>query len=170
MRKMLKKEKEKGFQLWWVGGKESGLARRSARARGRRPSCGPVRVTARAREGTTPLPWAHMPARAEGGGNGVTVDGGANRSPAGREPGRRWARRRFAAGGPVLGQCVGALARGGAGEPRGGLNLARGGREGAVRGEAAELRGGVAVGELWASNRGGGVVYCVCGQVRKLLG
>jgi len=77
-----------------------------------------------------------------GGGNGVTVDGGANRSPAGREPGRRWARRRFAAGGPVLGQCVGALARGGAGEPRGGLNLARGGQEGAVRGEVAELRGG----------------------------
>ena len=34
----------------------------------------------------------------------------------------------------------------------------------------AELRGGVAVGELWASNRGGGVVYCVCGKVRKLLG
>jgi hypothetical protein len=105
-----------------------------------------------------------------GGGNGVTVDGGANRSPAGREPGRRWARRRFAAGGPVLGQCVGALARGGAGEPRGGLNLARGGREGAVRGEAAELRGGVAVGELWASNRGGGVVYCVRGGVAKLGG
>jgi hypothetical protein len=112
-----------------------------------------------------------MPARAEGrGGSGVTVDGGANRSPAGREPGRRWARRRFAAGGPVLGQCVGALARGGAGEPRGGLNLARGGREGAVRGEAAELRGGVAVGELWASNRGGGVVYCVRGGVAKLGG
>jgi hypothetical protein len=30
---MLKKEKEKGFQLWWAGGKESGPARRSARAR-----------------------------------------------------------------------------------------------------------------------------------------
>jgi hypothetical protein len=40
---------------------------------------------------------------------------------------------------------------------------------GAARGEVAELRGGVAVGELWASNRGGGVVYCVCGKVRKLL-
>ena len=47
--------------------------------------------------------------------------------------------------------------------------MARGGREGAVREEAVELRGGVAVGELWASNRGGGVVYCVCGKVRKLL-
>jgi hypothetical protein len=65
---MLKKEKEEGFQLWWAGGKESGPARRSARARGRRPNCGPVRVTARALEGTKPLPWAHMPARAEGGG------------------------------------------------------------------------------------------------------
>jgi hypothetical protein len=64
---MLKKEKEEGFQLWWAGGKESGPARRSARARGRRPNCGPVRVTARALEGTKPLPWAHMPARAEGG-------------------------------------------------------------------------------------------------------
>jgi hypothetical protein len=41
---------------------------------------------------------------------------------------------------------------------------------GAVRGEAAELRGGVAVGELWASNRGGGVVYCVRGGVAKLGG
>jgi hypothetical protein len=60
----------------------------------------------------------------------------------GGEPGRRWARRRFAAGGPVLGQRVGALAWGGTGEPRGGLNLARGGQKGAVRGEVAELRGG----------------------------
>jgi hypothetical protein len=29
---------------------------------------------------------------------------------------------------------------------------------------------GIAVGELWASNRGGGVMYCVCGKVGKLLG
>jgi hypothetical protein len=29
---------------------------------------------------------------------------------------------------------------------------------------------GIAVGELWASNRGGGVMYCVCGKERKLLG
>jgi hypothetical protein len=41
---------------------------------------------------------------------------------------------------------------------------------GVVRGEAAELCGGVAVGELWASNRGGGVVYCVRGGVAKLGG
>jgi hypothetical protein len=48
--------------------------------------------------------------------------------------------------------------------------LARGGREGVVRGEVAELRGGVAVGELWARNRGGEVVYCVRGGVAKLGG
>jgi hypothetical protein len=59
-----------------------------------------------------------------------------------RKTGHRWARRRFAAGGPVLGPQGGALARPGAGEPRGRLDLARGGREGAVRGEVAELRGG----------------------------
>jgi hypothetical protein len=47
--------------------------------------------------------------------------------------------------------------------------LARGGREGAVRGEVAELRGGVAVGELWASNRGGGVALWVRGDARELL-
>jgi hypothetical protein len=47
--------------------------------------------------------------------------------------------------------------------------LARGAREGAVRGEAAELRGGVAVGELWASNRGGGVALWVRGDARELL-
>ena len=29
---------------------------------------------------------------------------------------------------------------------------------------------GIAVGELWVSNRGGGVMYCVCGKERKLLG
>jgi hypothetical protein len=48
--------------------------------------------------------------------------------------------------------------------------LARGGREGVVRGEMAELRGGFAVGELWARNRGGEVVYCVRGGVAKLGG
>jgi hypothetical protein len=45
-----------------------------------------------------------------------------------------------------------------------------GGREGAVCGEAAELRGGVADDELWARNWGGGVVYCVRGGVAKLGG
>jgi hypothetical protein len=77
----------------------------------------------------------------KGGETALRLTAGRTGRPRG-EPGRWWARRRFATGGPVLGQRAGALARGGAGEPRGGLNLARGGREGAVRGEAAELRGG----------------------------
>jgi hypothetical protein len=42
MRKGWKKEKEKGFLCRWAGG-IFGPARRSARARGRRPSCGPRR-------------------------------------------------------------------------------------------------------------------------------
>jgi hypothetical protein len=67
----------------------------------------------------------------------------ANRSSGrGGKAGRRWARRRFAAGGPVLDPRGGVLARAGAGDSNGRLNLARGGWEGAVRGEVAELRGG----------------------------
>jgi hypothetical protein len=65
-----------------------------------------------------------------GGGDGATVDGGANQPSAWREPRRRWAQRRFAAGDPVLWQWVGGLARAGVGEPRGGLDLVRGGRGG----------------------------------------
>jgi hypothetical protein len=115
------------------------------RARGRE-GASPVAAQGgrrRGRAGMTPSPRG--PHTSESG-----IEGGKRRygrrrgEPAvrGGEPGRRWARRRFAAGGPVLGQRVGALAREGAGEPRGGLNLARGGREGAVRGEVAEFCGG----------------------------
>jgi hypothetical protein len=43
-------------------------------------------------------------------------------------------------------------------------------REGVARGEAAKFRGGVAVGELGARNRGGEMVYCVRGGVAKLGG
>jgi hypothetical protein len=93
-----------------------------------------------------------------------------NRPSTGREPGRRWARRRFAAGGPVLGPRGGSLARAGAGDPRGRLNLARGGREGAVCGEVAELRGGDRRRCLWVRDWGGEVVLCVRGIERKLLG
>jgi hypothetical protein len=85
---------------------------------------------------------AHTSARAEGE-TAPRVDGAGERVVRGeRKTGRRWARRRFAAGGPVLGPRGGALARAGAGDPRGRLDLARGGREGAVRGEVAELRDG----------------------------
>jgi hypothetical protein len=83
---MLKKEKEKGFQLWWAEGKKSGPAKRSARARGRRPSCGPMRVTARAREETTPLPRAHTPARAEGGKTASRLTVGRTGRPRGGNP------------------------------------------------------------------------------------
>jgi hypothetical protein len=68
------------------------------------------------------------------GGSAPRVDGAGE--PAGR------GERNPATSDPVLGPRGGALARGGAGEPRGRLDLARGGREGAVRGEVAELRGG----------------------------
>jgi hypothetical protein len=92
-----------------------------------------------------------MSARAEGGKRRHGSTARVSRSSAEKETRppvgsaairRRWARRRFAAGDPVLGPRGGALARGGAGEPRGRLDLARGGQEGAVRGEVAELRGG----------------------------
>jgi hypothetical protein len=108
MRKGWEKEKEKGFPRWWAGG-NFGLAA----AQGE--------VTARAREERTPSPRAHMPARAEGE-TAPRVDGaGEPVVRGGRNP---------AAGGPVLGQWVVALAWGGSGEPRGGLNLARGVRGG----------------------------------------
>jgi hypothetical protein len=128
---------------------------------GRGGRFGPARRGARAREGADPAAahgrgdgagaWerrrhrgAHTSARAGGGGETAPrVDGAGE--PAVREErktGRRWARRRFAVGGPVLGPRGGGLARAGAGDPRGRLDLARGGREGAVRGEVAELRGG----------------------------
>jgi hypothetical protein len=84
---------------------------------------------------------AGPPVSESGGGErcrGLTAR--ANR-PSGGKTGRRWARRRLAADGPVLGPLGGGLARAGAGDPRGRLNLARGGWEGAARGEVAELRG-----------------------------
>jgi hypothetical protein len=110
----------------------------------RRPSYGPrARETARARgsDGVTAGP----PVSESGGGGEVTaprVDGASEPAVRGRKAGRRWARRRFAAGGPVLGPRGGGLAWAGASDPRGRLDLARGGWEGAARGEVAELRGG----------------------------
>jgi hypothetical protein len=134
---------------------QPGAAHARARAPAQlRPKAG---ETARARgsDGVTAGPHVSE----SGGGNGATGRRrGRTGRPRGKKPGCRWARRRFAAGDPVLGPRGGALARGGAGEPRGRLDLARGGREGAVRGEVAELRGGIA-GELWARDWGGGVVF-----------
>jgi hypothetical protein len=84
---------------------------------------------------------AHASERAGGADGANGRRGGANRPSAREKTGRRWSRRRFAAGDPVLGQRAGALAQGGAGELRGGPNLARGGWERADRREVAELRG-----------------------------
>jgi hypothetical protein len=132
---------------------------------------GPARRGARAREGADPATahgrgdsagarerrhhrWAHSSGRAdEGGGKrrrGSTAR--VNRPSAGRKPGRRWARRRFATGVPVLGPRGGGLARAGAGDPTGRLDLARGGWEGAVREEVTELRGGDR--RRWSSGEG----------------
>jgi hypothetical protein len=95
-----------------------------AGARGRRHRCGPTRQ------------------REQRGETALRPDGVGEPAERGRKAGRRWARQRFAAGGPVLGPWGGGLARAEAGDSRGRLNSARGGWEGAVRGEVAELRGG----------------------------
>jgi hypothetical protein len=69
-------------------------------------------------------------------------DGAGEPAERGEKTGRQWARRRLAAGGPVLGPRGGGLARAGAGDPRGRLNLASGGGAGAPQGAVGELRGG----------------------------
>jgi hypothetical protein len=140
MRKGWKKKKKKGFLLCWAGGRVFGPPGRE-RAR-LRPSCGP-----RARETTRVHGHdgvAAGPLVSESGGGETVLRPGSVGEPAerGRKAGRRWARRWFAAGGPVLGPWGGGLARAEAGDSRGRLNSARGGWEGAVRGEVAELRDG----------------------------
>jgi hypothetical protein len=141
MRKGWKKEKRKGIPSQMGRGGGFGPARRSARAReGAGPDVAQDGETARARrsDGVTAGPTRQRERR----GNGAMGRRrGRTGRPRGKKPGRRWARRRFAADDPFLGPRGGALAWGGAGEPRVGLNLASGGREGAVRGEVAELRG-----------------------------
>ena len=84
---MLKKEKEKGFQLWWAGWKESGPARREcARARMRRPSCGPGQGTARAREGDGVAAGPTCQREREGEENGVRLTGGGEPAVRGEDP------------------------------------------------------------------------------------
>jgi hypothetical protein len=114
---------------------------------------------------------AHTSARAKGGGGTALRSAGAG-EPAerGRKAGRRWARRRFAAGGPVLGPRGGGLARAGAGDPRGGLIWLEGAERGLSAGRWWSSATGIAAGGLWVRDWGGEVVLCVCGSVRKLLG
>jgi hypothetical protein len=141
MRKGWKKEKRKGIpsQVGWGGSAQPGAAHARARAPAQ---LWPKTGRRRGRVGATASPRGPHVSES-GGGNGATGRRrGRTGRPRAKKPGRRWARRRFAAGDSVLGPRGGALARGGAGEPRGGLNLARGGWEVAVRGEVAELRGG----------------------------
>jgi hypothetical protein len=125
----LKKGKGKGIPSQVGRGDFRPSQAQRTRARGRRPSCGPRRGRRRGRgsDGITAGPTRQRERRGERR-HGSTAR--ANRPAAGKKPGRRWARRRFAAGDPVLRPRGGALARGGAGEPRGRLDLARGGREG----------------------------------------
>jgi hypothetical protein len=105
-------------------GEVFGPARRGAGAReGAGPAAAHGRGRRRGRAGATASLRAHPSARA--GGGGVTaprVDGASEPDVRGRKAGRRWARRRFAAGGPVLGPRGGCLARAEAGDPRGRLD------------------------------------------------
>jgi hypothetical protein len=117
---------------------------RGRRARRRWPSSGPrARETARARGSDSVIAGpTRQRERRGGGGTALRSDDAGEPAERGRKAGHRWARRRFAAGGPVLGPRGGGLARAGAGDPSGRLDLARGGWEGAVCGEVAELHGG----------------------------
>jgi hypothetical protein len=86
MRKGWKKEKEKGFQLWWaVGGilAQPGAPHAGANSPTQlRPKVGDG-MGARERRR---LRGAHTPERAEGGRTASAVDGGMNRPSAGEDP------------------------------------------------------------------------------------
>jgi hypothetical protein len=140
MGKEMGKEKKGIFQL---AEGDFGPARRGARTReGAGPAVAQGRGRRRGRAGATASLRAHTSARAEGGGQRHGLTARANRPSAGKKTwppvGSTVIRRRWP-GSWSTGRC--GLARAGAGDPRGRLNLARGGREGAVHGEVAELRG-----------------------------
>jgi hypothetical protein len=140
--KRLKKRKRKGIPSQVGRGGGGGSAQPGAGHARAGPAAAQGRGRRRERAGATTTLRAHTSARAKGG-NGATVRRrGRTGRPRGRKPGRRWARLQFAAGDPVLGPRGGALAREGAGEPRGRLDLAKGDQKGAVCGEVAELRSG----------------------------
>jgi hypothetical protein len=68
---MLKKEKEKGFQLWWAGGKESG----PASARGRE-CAGPVAAQGKGRRGRAKVTASPRAPRARESGRGKRTTSG----------------------------------------------------------------------------------------------
>jgi hypothetical protein len=65
---MLKKEKEKGFQLWWAGGKEFGLARREC--------AGPVAAQGKGRHGRAKVTASPRAPRARENGRGKRTASG----------------------------------------------------------------------------------------------
>jgi hypothetical protein len=85
--KRLKKEKEKELSFWWAVGRSGPAGRRArANARLRRPSCGPRRETARAREGDGVSAGPTRQRERKGRGTAPAVDGGVNRPSAGENP------------------------------------------------------------------------------------
>jgi hypothetical protein len=140
------KEKGKRKRIFGSGGPGGGefwpnRVRARARAQECRPSIAQGRETTWAREETTSVTGPRT--RESGRGDGVS--GGRGRGepadPRGK-PGRRRVQRRFTAGDPVSGDWAGAIARGEAGELKGGSNFVRGDWEGADHSGVAELRGG----------------------------
>jgi hypothetical protein len=103
---------------------------------------------ASARAGALTAQRAHSSARAEGEETALRPDGVGEPAERGRRAGRWWARRRFAAGGPVLGPREGGLAWAEAGDSKGRLNSARGGWEGLSTGRWRSSAAGITAGGL----------------------
>ena len=155
-----KRKRKREKQLAGPGGGDFGPSgresvRAGALAAQLRPTGG---ETARARgsDGVTAGPTRQRERRRE---TAPRVDGAGEPAVRGeRKTGRRWARRRFTAGGPVLGPRGGGLAWAGAGDPRGRLNLARGAGRGLSVGRWRSFAAGITTGGLWARDWGGEVV------------
>jgi hypothetical protein len=133
--------KKKRKRIFGSGGPGGEFRSSRVRARECRPSTAQGRETAWAREEMVSVTGPR--ARESGRGDGVSDRRGRGEpaDPRGK-PGRRRVQRRFTAGDPVSGDWAGAIARGEAGELKGGSNFARGDREGDDHGGVAELRGG----------------------------
>jgi hypothetical protein len=103
--KRLKKEKENELSFWWVVGGDlvqPGAGRARARGCAGQAAAQGGRRRERAR-GTTSPQGPHNRESGRGVGNGASGRRRGEPAVRGGELGRRWARRRFAAGDPVLG-------------------------------------------------------------------